>query len=301
MAVLMDSAAVEAAIRQLAERQWGNVTGEQLRRIGLDRNATHRRRWLVRVHTGVYSVGRAPTTWFERASAAVLACSEGAVLSHLSALALWGWAPRYPDRLDVTVTGSRRPRNVRVHRSRTLLPRDTRTHRNIRVTSPARTMLDSAPLLTKKQLDRAVNQALRSKQLRRRDLADVVARFPRRPGARALKRFIDVEGGPTRSAWEDEFPAFCAEHGLPKPVINTFVAGHEVDALFPDERVIVELDSWEFHSDRGAFESDRDRDADTLAAGHVTVRITWGRMKRQPAREADRLTAILQSRRRRAA
>ncbi len=112
---------------------------------------------------------------------------------------------------------------------------------------------------------------------------------------------MDTEGGPTRSAWEDEFPAFCAEHGLPTPVMNTFVAGHEVDALFPNEKVIVELDSWAFHSDRGSFEGDRDRDADTLAAGHVTVRITWGRMRRQPAREADRLGAILESRRRRAA
>lgn len=297
----MDSAAVQAAISQVSESQWGNVTTEQLRRLRLDDDAIRRRPWLVRVHKGVYSVGRAPTTWFERAAAAVLACGDSALLSHLSALALWGWAPRYPSQLDVTIAIDRRPRGVRVHRSHRLLPRDTRTHRNIRVTSPARTLLDSASLLSDKQLARAVNDALRSKHLRRRDLADVVARFPRHRGAKLLKPFIDVTGGPTRSAWEDEFPAFCAEYGLPKPVMNTMVAGHEVDALFPDEKLIVELDSWEFHSNRKSFESDRDRDADTLAAGHGTVRITWERIKRRPDREAARLHRILEFQRRRAA
>jgi very-short-patch-repair endonuclease len=73
--------------------------------------------------------------------------------------------------------------------------------------------------------------------------------------------------------------------------MGAIVAGQEVDALFPEEKVIIELDSWEFHQDRGSFESDRNRDADTLAAGHLTVRITWGRMT---AREAVRLHAIIQ-------
>jgi very-short-patch-repair endonuclease len=81
----------------------------------------------------------------------------------------------------------------------------------------------------------------------------------------------------------------------------THVAGYEVDALFVEERLIVELDSWDFHSDRDSFERDRDRDADTLAAGHETVRITWMRIEQRPAREADRLRQILERRRRRAA
>jgi very-short-patch-repair endonuclease len=76
--------------------------------------------------------------------------------------------------------------------------------------------------------------------------------------------------------------------------MNVIVAGYEVDALFPEEKVIVELDSWEFHRDRSSFESDRDRDADTLAAGHVTVRMTWAQMS---AREAKRLHRILEQRR----
>ena len=87
---------------------------------------------------------------------------------------------------------------------------------------------------------------------------------------------------------------FAREYGLPTPVTNTRVLGFEIDALFPEHRLIVELDGWEFHSDRGSFESDRDRDAELLAAGYQTIRITWERLKSQPAREAARLRAILE-------
>jgi very-short-patch-repair endonuclease len=83
--------------------------------------------------------------------------------------------------------------------------------------------------------------------------------------------------------------------------MSTYVAGYEVDALFIAERLIVELDSWDFHFDRDAFESDRDRDADTLAADHETVRITWKRIVERPVPEAARLDQILELRRRRLA
>jgi very-short-patch-repair endonuclease len=75
------------------------------------------------------------------------------------------------------------------------------------------------------------------------------------------------------------------------------VAGYTVDALFAAERVIVELDSWEFHQSRESFESDRERDAATLAADHVTIRLTWARMSGDPAAEAARLHQILRDRR----
>ena len=104
-------------------------------------------------------------------------------------------------------------------------------------------------------------------------------------------------GGPSRSDWERAFPAFCRRHGLPRPRLNTTIAGYEVDAVWPDARLIVELDGWEFHSSRTAFESDRDRDAETLLAGFATVRITWERMHGAAAAEAERLNAILAARR----
>jgi very-short-patch-repair endonuclease len=83
--------------------------------------------------------------------------------------------------------------------------------------------------------------------------------------------------------------------------MSTRVAGYEADALFPEERIVIELDSWDFHSDRETFESDRDRDADRLVAGYWTVRITWERIKYRSRREATRLHQLLRRRRRRGA
>ncbi len=88
---------------------------------------------------------------------------------------------------------------------------------------------------------------------------------------------------------------------MPTPLINTVIAGHEVDALFVEERVIVELDSWPWHSSRVSFEDDRNRDVDTLLVDLVTIRLTDERFTQRPAEEAERLHAILARRRREAA
>lgn len=80
-------------------------------------------------------------------------------------------------------------------------------------------------------------------------------------------------------------------------MINGEIHGFEVDAYFPAERVIVELDGWDYHRSRYSFASDRDRDATMLALGIVTVRITWERLIYTPEREARRLKVILAQRR----
>ena len=104
---------------------------------------------------------------------------------------------------------------------------------------------------------------------------------------------LGLPGTPTRSGWEDDFPSFCVTHGLPAPVMGAPVCGYIVDALFVAERVIVELDSKEFHMDPIAFETDRESDAVTLTHGYVTVRVTEERLEQRPQREAHRLLAIL--------
>jgi very-short-patch-repair endonuclease len=84
---------------------------------------------------------------------------------------------------------------------------------------------------------------------------------------------------------------------LPDAELNGRVNGREVDAFFRAEGVIVELDGFEFHSSWTAFERDRRQDADALAVGLVTVRITWDRLIHSSADEAQRLHAILRRRR----
>jgi len=256
---------------------------------------------LYRVHHGVYAVGRPAALPLERAAAAVLACGPRAALSHGSAMVLWGLWRRWELPLHVTVGGDRRPAGIVTHRPRGLLRRDVTLHQGIQLTSVARTLLDCAPMMSWRSLTRRVNEARQARLLSLERLADVVDRFPLHPGAPLLREFVGRAQAPTRSGFEDAFLRFCRHYGLPTPVLNTVVAGREVDALFPDERVIVELDSWGWHASRLAFEDDRERDVNALLAGHVTVRITEERFRTQPAREAERLRAILLRRRTRAA
>jgi hypothetical protein len=247
----------------------------------------------------VYAVGHEQTAAVARAAAAVLAYGDGAILSHSSAASLWGITKRWDFPLEVTVTADRRRPGIRTHRSTTLTRKDIRRHLGIRVTSPARTVLEIAPRLSDRALARAVNDARLSRHLRLTDLDELLARLPRHAGARRLRPFAEAgQGqGPTRSGWEDELDAFVTRFGLPVPEINTHVAGWEVDAVFPRERMIVELDGWETHRDRRSFENDRERDAATLAAGYVTVRVTWDRFHDAAVREAERLHEILRTRR----
>lgn len=286
------------AIAAIAARQHGNVTRRQLLDLGLGPAAiAYRVRAgdLYRVHPGVYAVGRPPRLPLERAAAALLACGPRAALSHRSAMALWGLWKRWEFPLHVTIpAGDRRPKGITVHRPTTLTGRDLTTQLGIRVTSPARTMLDVAASLPDAQFKRTVNDALYSNYLQPNDLAELVARSEGHPGAKRLAWFVDTDDGPTRATWEDDFPAFCEHFGLPRPRLAARIGRYTTDALFEDHKVIVELDGWGSHRSRSEFESNRDRDADNLAAGHPTIRITKDRLTRTPAREAQRLHQILE-------
>jgi very-short-patch-repair endonuclease len=158
-------------------------------------------------------------------------------------------------------------------------------------------VLDCARRLEGVRLTRFVNDALLSLFLHRSELIDAVERHPKHPGASRVRPFAERVGGPTKSELEDRFVAFCRHHDLPAPETNVRLDGREVDAFFRPERVIVELDSYEFHSDRATFERDREKDAEATANGLVTVRVTDERMAQAPRREASRLRAILTSRR----
>jgi hypothetical protein len=286
-------------IAQIAGRQQGNIARRQLRRLGLDDAWIHRAvraGYLFRVHHGVYSVGRPPTTPLERAAAAVLACGDRAALCFGSALTLWGVWRRWDELLEVVVAGDRRPSGIRSHRMTGLLRRDIVVEQGITVTSPALTLLHCAPRMRPKSRTRAVNDWRRTEIMTVEELADVVARFPLQPGAPLLKPHAETTQNPTRSGFEDDFLPFCRQYNLPTPQINILLHGHEVDAYFKEAKLVAELDGWPFHNDRQAFEHDRERDATMLLHGIATIRITRRRLRSHPAREAARLRAIIESR-----
>ena len=291
---------IDKRITALAKRQRGYVRRGQLLKLGLSPDGIkHRVRKgrLIPDHTGVYAVGHRPTLPQDRACGALLACGEKAVLSHGSAATLWGIYRQWDIPFEVTVPTAHRRRGIRLHRA-VLTGKDVTVKDGIRVTSPARTLLDMAPRLTRKQLRRAFNKLRLSHGLEPGDLEDVLRRFPRHPGARALRPLAGTRRGATRSGLEDKFADFCERYGLPEPRLNEPINGREADAFFPNERLIVEVDGYEVHSGRVSFEDDRDRDAANLALDLPTVRVTEERIDNSPDREAKRLLAIIESRRR---
>ena len=188
---------------------------------------------------------------------------------------------------------------MRTYRCTKLTTRDRRWQYGIPVTSPARTALDIAPRLTERAMLRMLSNGRRSGYLHLDSLRDVIARNPRHPGAHTLGALVeDAPEIPTRSGLEDTFRAFVKRFELPEPRINSRLNGYEVDAVFEAERLIVEVDGWDYHNDRLAFDSDRERDASALYAGFETYRITDRRLEQQPEIEAARITAILARRRR---
>jgi very-short-patch-repair endonuclease len=100
----------------------------------------------------------------------------------------------------------------------------------------------------------------------------------------------------TRSELERWFAELCRDAGLPPPALNSFIAGFEVDVIWHEGRVVVELDGHEFHRTRAAFERDRARDAALQVAGYRVLRITHRRLQREPDAVIGQLRSLLASR-----
>ena len=267
-------------VHRFAQAQGGHVTRAQLEASGLaprtiaDWIAGGR---LIRVYRGVYAVGHLQRNPVNHAHAALLAGGEHSALAGACALVLWGVWKRWPREHEIVIAGNRRPSGLIVHQSRTLLRRDVVVLEGLRVTSAARTMLDTAPRLSEPRRTRAVNDLRLRGLLGNDELEDVVSRNAWHAGAPLLRPLIETaQREPTRSELEDVFLQLLHDHGLPIPEINVHVCGYRVDAYFPDHRLIVELDGWATHRTRQAFARDRRQDADILAtAGIPTVRLTY--------------------------
>jgi len=289
----------ERLVAELAARQHGVIALRQLVAIGVTRDSVRRRlesHRLHRVFPRVYAVGHARLTLRGRWMAAVLACGERTLLSHDDGGALWEILPVKGTRIHVTVAarGAHPRRGLRVHTTLHLPPTERAVRDGIPVTSVARTLLDIAES-DPSRLRRAWDAAAR---LRLLDVRAVEATCANGHGPRGLKHLVPLledrtrVSPDTRSELEARFFELCHTFDLPLPACNVLVDGYLVDAYWPAQRLIVELDSWEFHRDRGAFERDRERDADLQAAGCRVVRITWRRLTERP-REVARLIGRL--------
>jgi hypothetical protein len=292
--------AVEQAIAALAGRQHGVVSHAQLRALGVGPGAIKHRVGMGRLqpmHRGVYAVGhralRREAWWM----AAVLAAGDGAVLSYRSAAALWGVRDTARARIEVSVPRHRRSTaRAEVHVV-AMQPDEVAIERGIPVTTPARTLFDLASVLRADQLEHAFDEAEVRRLTSPVSLDVLAARYPTRRGARAIRRVLDNHrmNGATvlRSALERRFLALVDDHGLPRPRMNRLGPEGELDARWPEQRLIVECDGFATHGTRKAFEADRARDRALQVAGWRVVRITWRQLTNDADVVARQLAALL--------
>lgn len=285
----------------MATWQHGVVSHQQLLGLGFPVRWIEMRLWEGRlrpVHRNVYAVGHSRLTARSRWWAAVLAYGPGAVLSHRTAAVLWGIQRTRRGPIDVTARcgrqGIKRRAGIWIHRCK-FEPEDVTTRDGFPLTTVARTLFDLAEVAPYKTLKGAAEEADRLKLLRLRELEKVCERGPGRRALRPVRRLLVELHAPDegRSPLEIRFRAFVREHRLPAPVQNADVLGHEVDALWPAAKLVVELDSWEHHGHRSAFERDRTRDPKLLIAGYRTVRVTHRRLDREPDRLAAEIRQLL--------
>jgi very-short-patch-repair endonuclease len=295
---------IERALARLAGRQHGVATSRQLAALGLGRAAVGRRvdaGRFRRLHRGVYLVAPV-TSRFTAEMAALLACGPRSALSHRTAAAMWGIRPHVGACVEVILRGRevRSRDGVRVHATRVLDADDVALHDGLRVTGVARTLLDLAATSPSADLARAVDDALIRRLVTPAALRSVVGRHPEHRGTSALLAAHDDEPQITRSEAERLFLALVRRAGLPTPLTNVRVAGHEVDFHWPDHDLVVEVDGYAFHSTRRAFERDRRRDADLRRAGCAVQRVSYAQITREPLLLVADLAAALLSRPRRA-
>lgn len=287
----------ERAFSTLARRQHGVITRRQLVAGGLSVRTISRRieaGQLHPLHRGVYAFGDGRVNRRAEWMAAVLACGDGALLSHASACALWGLVRFRKGPIDVTsATGRQRP-GVAVHEG-AIHNEDRTVISRIPVTTLARTLFDFAEVADEGGLWRAAEEADRLGLLSISELEAVCARCPGRRALSPIWRLIEAARMPneTQSPLEDRVLDLCRTYDLPMPVTGATVLGREVDAFWPDRKLMVEADSWEFHRHRAAFERDRKRDAAMQVEGFRVVRLTHWRLEHEPAKVANQLLRLL--------
>lgn len=275
----------------IAEAQRGRVSRRQLHAAGVPPSTVTS--WcasglLRRVHTSVFAVGPDIQVPLQAETAALLAVRDGAALSHHTAARLWGMrGPNAGDgRVHVLVAGAslRRRDGFAIHRTGLLERRDIRILQALPVTSPARTLLDLSPVIGGRELERALDQALVQRRCDLRAVAELLARCGRHRGRGRLQALLDAHATTTftRSEAEERFLALVREAGLEQPLCNVWRHGFEIDFLWPDRSLAVEIDGFAYHGTRAAFERDRRRDARLRAAGITVIRVTWRRLIQEP-------------------
>jgi len=294
----------QSALADLAERQHGIVSIRQLTGpLGYSEAAVHRAVRAGRLHRlyrGVFAVGHTSLSLHAHCLAGVLACGPDALLSHVSAAWLWNLTKTSPLPASVSTPLHRRRRPpLRLHEARTLAPEDRALRENIPVTSLPRTLLDLAATVRFEWLEKMVERSEDLELFDLRAVEELLERTVGHNGHGRLRKAIALYRPTsfTRSSLEKRFLELCLGAGLPQPRTNYVIHGFELDCYWPEHRFAVELDVYETHGSRAAFERDRKRQEDLLLRGVVSTRVTGPRLEREPQEVVARIGRLLDQRR----
>jgi Protein of unknown function (DUF559)/Transcriptional regulator, AbiEi antitoxin/AbiEi antitoxin C-terminal domain len=284
----------ERRVAEIATAQGGPVSINQLRDSGVSRHAAargHRRGSLHRIHRGVYAVGHRSVSRQGRLRGALLACGEGAVISHGTAAALWGLWDKAPALIDVTVPceAGRKIDGIRCRRCRYPQEEEVTVHEGVPCTTPARTIVDLAGMFGLTTVRRTVERAAVAKLLDLEALDLSIGYAKGRRGLRGLLAILadwrtsDGRVEDVRSDFEALVLPRLVSMGLPRPLCNETLQLEDerlmVDFLWRSQRVVVETDGAATHQTPVAFQRDRHRDQLLIAAGYRVPRVTWDQMQ----------------------
>ncbi|MGH2831058.1 MAG: DUF559 domain-containing protein [Actinomycetota bacterium] len=298
-------------LSRVAAARYGVFTREEALREGATRNVIQRRlrdgRW-ERIQHGVYRLAGVPQSWRQSLAAACLAAGEGAVSSHRAAGQLWDSAevPRGFIEISIPRTRGVRPAGATVHRVSDLSPHDVVVKDAIPVTTPARTLIDLAGVLSRDEMEEALDDALR------RGLVSLgwlrwrieSLRRPGRPGIAEITALCEARSGHAalESVLETRLLRLIVRARLPHPVPQYVVRDRgrfvaRVDFAYPEQQLAIEADGYKWHSHRRRWERDVTRGNALLRLGWRVVRVTARDVKEHPGQVAETIAAALVARR----
>jgi very-short-patch-repair endonuclease len=270
------------------KRQHDVVSRRQLLALGFTPDGIKHRISIGRLHQvrrGVYAVGRPSLTPHGRWMAAVLACGEGAVLSHSSAAALWriGYERRNVIELSLPSPSDRRHSGLEIHRRPSLQRADTTTCHNIPLTTPVQTIIDLALRLDRRAIERMVNEADKYDLVHPPELREALDQRQGEAGVARLRAILDRRTFRlTKEELERRFLPLARQAGLPMPLTGQWVNEFEVDFYWPNLGLVVETDGLRYHRTPAEQARDRLRDQAHTAAGLIQLRFTHEQVRYEP-------------------
>jgi hypothetical protein len=287
----------------MARGQHGVVARKQLLGLGMGEEAikARMRRGLLRpIHRGVYAHGGGPLTANGRRMAAVLACGPEAVLSHRSAARFWGVFTYEPGKVETSrpAEGKTQHRGIVLRQAR-LLADEVEEVDGIPVTSLFRSIFDLAAVVSRREVERAFHETEVRQLTSRVSLAELLRRHPGRRGAATIRAILASRepAGITENDFEELFVEFLDRYGFPRPRLNATlpIRGQLLrpDCMWPEHRLLVELDGRGAHGTERAFQGDRKRDRVLLVEGWRSTRVTWVQLRDEPDALAADLRELL--------